>query len=252
MPRRYGFFRGRRPYHRYQRRRTLSSKSIYTRTSARAQSGQIAALKNRVNAISRSLRPETRIWNFDSVSDTFSNSSVSATYKLYQVSPVPSSESFVGTDVHLLSLNLNFSIEYADNYQKVAAEDHQRTCSMRFILLQMKSGQDDMPSINQVIDYASVGPGYELNTVKPLKDGVTSNFDIVSDWRYALSNEKPIILRRLFFRRLKNIRWEPDSAHFFPTGSLILIVVTAGLHWDSEYNQEIKLSLGAKIAYNDN
>lgn len=252
MPKRYGNYRGRKAYSRYQRRRTLSNQSIYTRISARAQSRQIVALKNRVNAISRSLRPETLIWNFNSVSDTFSNDSTATTYKMYQVSPVPSATDFVGTDVHLLSLNLNFSIEYSDNYQKVAAEDHQRTCSIRFILLQMKSGRSDEPFISEVLDHSGVGPGYELNTVKPLRDGVTSNFDVVSDWRYAISNERPIILRRLFFRRLKNIRWEPTSDFTYPAGTLILFVVTSGLHWDSTYNQQIKLSLGAKIAYNDN
>lgn len=252
MPKTNGFYRRRRSYRGRKYRRTLAGKNIYQRTSARAQSGQIMALRNRVNAISRSLRPETQIWNSDEITQVFDNSSVSKTYYDMGVTPNPLSLGLSGTEARLLSCNLNFSIEYADNYSKVAATDHQRTCSIRFILIQLKAGQENPPLISEIMKFENSGPGYELNTVKPLEDGITSQFRIIGDWRYSLSDQKPIILRRLFFRRLSPLRWDESGSYNYVAGSLYLFVVTAGLHWDSSYSQQLTMSLSAKVAYTDN
>ena len=79
MPRKY-YKRSNRKYS----RRTLSTRNIYSNRSARSQAYQIAALKRRINYVSRQCKPEIKVLTSDLVSDSYEDAT---TYGKIKVMP---------------------------------------------------------------------------------------------------------------------------------------------------------------------
>lgn len=234
-------------YKRYRRRRSaLTTRNITARTSARSQSRQIMALRNRVTNVERNCRPETQLHTITSGA-TFSNSTFAATYQQWLLTVA--GNSITGQWLHSKGLSLRGIVEYSDNYQNVVAADHQRTCTFRVIVFaKLSSGNSDVPVAN-IVDLSNTGNGYELNAVRPLKKGLTSYAKIYYDRSYVISAQNPIKKIAISLKRLMNLHKETTDTH--PRGELTLAVITSGLHWDSAYTQELRLNFISNFAYND-
>ena len=241
-------FRYKRYNRRYRRRRTaLSTRNITMRTSARNQSKQILSLRNRISNVERSCRPETQLFN---VSDdaTFSNSTFASTYDQWTLTV--NGSDMTGQWLHSKNLNVRAIVEYSDNYQNVVAADHQRTCSFRFVIYaKTASGNGGGVPINNIVDLSSTGTGYELNAIRPLKKGLTSYAKIYYDKSYVISDKTPIKKIVINLKRIMNLHKETNDTH--PRGEIYFGVIASGLHFDSSYVQQMKLSFISTYAYND-
>lgn len=232
---------------RYRRRRTsLSTRNITMRTSAQNQSKQILSLRNRIRNVERNCRPETQLYTVID-SEKFTNSTFATTNKYWSIS-APTTNMH-GQWLRSKGLNLRALIEYSDNYVIDAAVDHQRTCSFRILIYaRTASGNNTIP-ITNIANIAASGDEYELNAIRPLKQGVTSYAKIYYDKSYTISSQNPI--KRLFIRlnRIMNMHKETDDTH--ARGEIVFAFITAGLHFDSTYNQELKMSFVSTYAYSD-
>lgn len=234
-------------YKRYRRRRSaLTTRNITSRTSARSQSRQLIALRNRINAVARNSRPEIQLHNVTD-SKTFTNSTFANTNTVWKVS-LPGN-SITGQWLRSRSLNIRGVVEYSDNYATDVAVDHQRTCSFRFIVYARKASGNNVIPISNIIDLENSGAGYELNAIRPLKKGLTSYAKIYYDKTYTISAQTPIHKFNFSLKRLFNLHKETTDTN--PRGEIMFAVIASGLHFDSTYNQQIKVSFISTYAYND-
>lgn len=235
----------RRRNYRYSRRR-LSNRTLFSKTSAKSQARQIAALRNRINTVERNNRPETQLHTVTEGA-TFSNSTFAATNQKWILSVAGSN--MVGQWLRSKGLSLRGVAEYSDNYQNVVAADHQRTCTFRLIVYaKIVSSNSEIPTEN-IVDLSSSGTGYELNAVRPLKKGLTSYAKIYYDKSYTISAQYPIRKFKINLKKIMNLHKETNDSH--PRGEINLCVVTSGLHWDNSYTQELRLNFISTYAYND-
>lgn len=235
-------------YKRYRRRRNaLTTRNITARTSARSQSRQLLALRNRINAVARNCRQETQLFTSEG-SDTFTNSTFATTNTVHIVTPAGAA--IAGQWMRSKGLSIRGVVEYSDNYATDVAVDHQRTCSFRIIVYaRIGSGNQSAIPIGNIIDLSASGAGYELNAVRPLKKGLTSYAKIYYDKTYTISAQNPIKRIAISLRKILNLHKETDDAH--PRGETHVAFVASGLHFDSTYNQQLKFSYISTYAYND-
>lgn len=241
---RYGKLNRRRNYRNSRGR--LSNRNVFSKTSAKSQARQIAALRNRINNVARNNRPETQLLNV-SDSKTFTNSSFATTNDSWKVS-LPGS-SMTGQWLRSRSLNIRGVVEYSDNYQTDVAVDHQRTCSYRFIIYTRKASGNNTIPIANIIDLSASGTAYELNAFRPLKKGLTSYAKIYYDKSFTISSQNPIRKFNISLNKIWNLHKETTDSN--PRGEIQFAIIASGLHFDSTYNQQIKVSFISTYAYND-
>lgn len=212
-------------YRRYRRagrrssRRTLSNYRIATRTGAKAQSRQIYALKRRINVIQKRTKPEilitrrtvtpitsegsiqsvTGIMNFayggGSV-PTFQPQLPAITTELNGGAGVASPNRFA----RLLSFKLTGSINYADTPLTTNTP-----YVIRIIIIQTRQTRGTLVGANDI--FSDTNPVFNS-----LQSGVARTCNILSDRRYYLSYQRPVIAVRTTLRRLTNYYTDSTSA----------------------------------------
>lgn len=233
-------------------RRFRYSRLIRNRSSI-SQAGQIASLNKRINGVYRKLKPDTTIWYTDSFTKVFDNSVSANTYFSSDLTAdrfknlLGGSFEYTAGDTRKL-YNARFfgNFEYMDNYVVQPQVDHQRTCMARIIIAQRIQGSANKAVITDIAKIESSGAGYELNCLKPLKDNVTDYVRILYDRSYTFSDQRPIRSFNINLRKL--LPWRFSSGDAYHYGSFVFMVITAGLHWDATYTQELKFNFGVKLA----
>lgn len=240
---------------RYSRRgRALRTTNVLTRTSARSQARQIFALNKKVNRLNYLARPEVKIYDngvdpyvFDTANEGSLNPQVSS---LSFVPFEPTLPTIGYANLYKIrSFNLNINVTYGDNYLQNPGKNASRIFGLRFILVQLLMPSEQIPSITDILKFDKARP--DINGVVPLRDGVTATVRVISDWRYTLSDQRPVITRRLFFKRMNDIVFNtadlPAVVH--PSGGVCLYVIPFGYHLIEGFEQQVHLSMEYKYAY---
>lgn len=246
--RRKSYRRGNKRYSRWRYGRLIRNRS------STAQAGQIAALNKRVNGVYRKLKPDTQIWYSDYKNYIFNNSALSSVYSFTEIGPknfhdaANHSMVFTNGDSHkIYNARIFGTIEYSDNYVSNPAIDHQRTCSFRVIVAQrLQSGTSSIDP-SSILQVAQAGPGYELQAVAPLRDNCTATVRILTDRHYTFSDQYPVRNFSISLNKLRPFRCTSDNGEY-PQGDIIVYFVSAGLHWDSVYSQQLNVNWGMKLA----
>lgn len=254
----------------YKRKRNLTKASILANRSARSQSKQIAKLNSKVNYLTRQNKPEI-LTRFVSLARSFTNSALASNYEVYFWNPWTTiyagskdySDSLNGDFCRCKSINVRFNVEYSDSWSGNVSqsENHQRTASYRIVIAQLRKTLPSAISSSDVFDQlfhttSSISSGDE-NTILPLKSGVSSIYNILYAKSYGISNQHPIHLRNINLRKhLTNFRNETNSSgsiQFSGTsqGTVIVAILTGGLHSDANYNSEINVKTMIKLAFTD-
>lgn len=231
----------------YFRRRTLSTRSIYNKRSSKSQANQIYALNKKVNAIARANRPDTHILTNGPISQQFSNATLASLSKSYASGLTPT-----GNYCRLLDFSISGTFEYADNKEAYPGVDVPRAGTIRLVIWQslQTKASSAVQEISNLIDLSGTGAGYELNTMRPFRDGVTSYVKILYDKTYTVSDQYPIRLFKVRLNKLMPMRIETGDSK--PQGEIYYGFVTSGLHYGSAaYSEYITCNFITKIAYND-
>nr|QTE03434.1 MAG: capsid protein [Syrmaticus ellioti CRESS-DNA-virus sp.] len=253
---------GRRYRRRYTRRnsRSLSNRSIYGKKSARSQANQIASLRNRVNSIARSCRPETKI-HYLEFNKLFNNSATS-NISWGNFYTIPKAD-MIGNYVKFKTIKLSGVLEYTDTFENNVSIDHQRTCTMRIVVYQMRNTYSTgTPLVSDILDVSTSGIGYELNAYKPFKAGTGQIVKILSNRVITLSNIQSIkrfnitinkgMLNQTYLMDTESDEGAVSSSYIYPRGTIAVAFISSGLHWDSSYTQQVNMNGFIKIAYTDN
>lgn len=244
---------------RYKRTGKLSNKRIYGKRSAKAQANQIAALRNKVNYIARSVRPEVKI-NYKEYTQTFNNSATSNN-SWGEFVYIPKSE-IIGNYIKYKTIRLCGNFEYSDTFANNVSIDHQRTATMRIVVYQLKNSYNvGEPDIGSLLDVSTSGTGYELNAYKPFKAGTGQVVKILSNRVITLSDIQSIkrfniSINKGMINQVYLMDSESDTGsgleYTYPRGSIGIAIISSGLHWDSSYTQQVKANFFLKLAYTDN
>lgn len=198
----------------YKRKRSaLSNYKIATKTSAKAQSKQIYALKKRVNTIYRMNRPEIRVqqrlgsgaafqtttsgvFNFDTVAGGTVSSAI-----------IPQLGTVVSADTGSAPIN-NFarlrSFSFYGMLQYNAMSATSKPVTLRIVIVQTKTTRSD-----NVTDTDIFSSGTDTNSgfqrvYGPLQVGLSRTCKVLSDKRYVLSYQKPNVTIRTNLKYLLN------------------------------------------------
>lgn len=203
-------------YHRkiYRRKRsTLSNYKIATRTSVKAQSRQIYALKKRVSRIYRMTKPEIRIQqrnssaitlNADSTGNVVSFATTGASTAaaivplLGSAVSVVSSATPVNNFARLRSFNLYGNLEYSTLTETV------QPVTVRVVIVQSKTTRAENLQYQDIFNSGTTASSTSpFNSVfGPLQYGLARTCNVLSDKRYVLSYQRPSIVMRTNLRRL--------------------------------------------------
>lgn len=239
-------------------KRALSTRAIYGNKSARAQSHQIAALRNRVSRMYRRIKPETKVW-MSTIRHVSFTSELTGTWceKLEVLSALMASSGtaegeMVGDTIRPLSLQMLASFNFKDVSDPMTQSTDSKGAQVRIVLLQNKSRTNEsVGSIgaDTIVSYAAgSGNGYELMAVSPLVPGITERYRILYDRSFSITLDNNQVLKRISVRPN---RLRKNSQDYY--NKIYAFIFVSGLHWTSAtYYEEVQATLQFKLAYTDN
>lgn len=244
----------------YRKWKKLSNKYIYGSKGAKAQASQIAALRNKVDAVYKICKPEYKL-KMSSIQDyDFSNGTGSYDHKVLHLDccdiPTGNSDSDrTGDKVRSISLQAFLNAEYTDSITGTTAANEGRGGTLRFIYFQSRSKVDNLvasyPSPADIVsDYTDHGNNYQLNTIRPLKRGITEKYNILEDKTFTLTYDKSIKTFKFDIPNVRNLRYEV-GASTYTYNVVYCLVLATGFRWDSQQTYTIKLQLQHKFVYTD-
>ncbi len=245
MPRRY-----RKRTSRYSK--TLSTKRIYSRKSATAQAQQIYALKRRISSIYRKTRPEMKVLNGAILSKTFDSQTLLNTYWTIAGPNLrlgTADNERIGDKINVRNLQFTFTAEYYNNSDTGYHGSESAGTTMRVIIGQFKTPRSEatVPTISDVLSASSnTGATYTHQSIVPLKNGITEKYSILKDIKFVMtsSNNQRIIKLNV---RPRSYRW--TSAEEF--NNVWVMIVTAGLHNDTNFSEFVEMTANIKMVYTD-
>ena len=249
-----------RKYKKGYRKWKLSNKNIYSNKNAKAQAVQIAALRNKINAVYKACKPEYKIKMSDIKDFDFSNGLSNYDHKIFHLSccdiPTGTTDSDrVGDKIKPIALQGFLNAEYTDSITGSTAANEGRGGTIRMIYIQMKSKAPNLeanyPLIQDIVsDYTSYGNNYQLNTIRPLHRGITETYYVLKDKTFTMTYDKPIKTFRFNVNHLHNLRYEV-GATTYTYNQIYCIILATGFRFDSEQTFTIKLQLQHKLTYSD-
>lgn len=238
---------------RYNKKKTLSTRKIFSRTSAKSQANQIYALRKKINYVYKRTHPDWKIKVGSAVTSSFTSSALSNVWA-YQNMPVISG-GYTDDDrttnyVKVKSFRIFISAEYYNNSTTGYHNSESSGCQCRIIAVQYKAKTSTAASaaIGDIIDGASnTGAQYTLLAVKPLKTDITQTFKVLADRRFTITSDNN---QKMFSMSIKpnNFRYDGNG-----DGNYVrLYFIVAGLHADGDFTEYCHISHQMKVVYSDN
>lgn len=247
----YGKSRGRRNYRR--NRRSLSNRNVFGKTSAKAQSRQIAALRNRVNKVYKICKPEIKTIVTGAETISYTSESISSYYRSYPMTfpeQGAADKERVGNFVRVLNGVLYLSCEYFNSSQTGYHNTESSGAQVRVIIGQWKSKQTPtgIPRISDLFEFPSnSGANYTQMALSPLKEGISSWASILKDYRFTMTVDRNQKMLKIPFK--PRIPYVFDDAGNFPNCWAFLVVT--GLHYDSDFTETVKITVSDKLVFTD-
>lgn len=240
---------------RYKRSR-LSNRNVFGHKSATAQASQIATLRNRVNRVYRICRPETKSHYEHSSTGYLSRHAGDYTFLGYGDVPIPRT---AGDDGRSGDKITGFTRYYLQlQYLTTTGDpipDTPAGATIRVIIGRYKIPHETIVYPNPGVllqDYGTLNEQYQLNTIMPLRVGVTEDFIINYDKTYHISFDKPTLSLKLkskkFIRRFDDDgsgASDNDSNHTF------CVIIASGMSIDDENYDRIRVDVAKKCVFTD-
>lgn len=185
---------------RYARRRsTLSTRNIYSNRSARSQAYQIAALKRRINYVSRQCKPEVKVLTSDVISETLNSATTYGKIKILPPSQGTGESERVGNAWNVK--NGSFKILFNKNIAVSSQTIQDNSLSYRVIIVQTVSPTNSENAVPDISDLLVATTDNNQCLVSPFKDGITAKYRILRDVKgSSFANEKLLNIRYYPFK----------------------------------------------------
>lgn len=262
-----------RSYRKSYRKRKLSNYNIATKTSAKAQSKQIYALKKRINYVYRLTKPEIQIQQrvAGNISLTAlasgvigfplvgTSSSTGIIYPSVLEANTASQNSATTGDTAAIGPNRFArarSIVFYGNWQYGTIGATNTPLTLRIVIIQTKTTRDMLVNAQDVFTAGNDSTNYFAAVYGPLQSGLARTCKVLSDKRYQLNYQRPNVsiqtrLRYLlnFYRDRSTDESGASSSDSIPKGS---IQVLYALYSPAATLSSSTLSFMYKLAYTDN
>lgn len=241
-------YRSRRSYGTRLPRRTsrkFSRYNTYRNRSSKAQASQIYALNRKINRIQRLTRPETRIRN-GTLTDIISGGA-----SVFDITPLVSRTEDPDTGVTTGDFNGNFARLNSLTYYGSAVLSAPITNALqprqfRVVIVQTKTTRSDDIAAGDVLRTDTEDGPIIING--PLSDGTGRICNVLSDKKYTLSFQRPIVNIKTKLRYLRNYYIDPDSTEAVPKGKIYAIVYLEPI---VSGGTAVRINHGYKLAYTD-
>ena len=244
--------RYRRRYNRYNRR-NLSNRVIFGKTRAKAQAKQIAALRNRVNKVYNACKPEIKTVITSAETLSYTSESMSSYYRAYPiVSPDlgTGDKDRIGNHIRVINGVLYMSCEYFNSSDTGYHGTESSGCQVRVVIGQWRSAHagNQIPSINNVFEFPSnTGANYTQMAVSALKEGITNSNAVLRDVKFTLTSERN--------QKMLKIPFKPKFPYVYDDNgnwpNCWVMIVVAGLHYDSDFTESVKITVSDKLVFTD-
>ncbi len=248
---RYGTRRNRR----YSRRRNsrLSTRRIFSRTSAKSQASQIATLRNRVNKVYKSCKPEIKTIYAPPETITYSSSSVSSYYRIYPLA-LPTlgtgDNNRTGNKIYVKNCAVYLSMEYFNTSPTGFHDSESAGAQYRVLIGQFRSpvASTIVPSIDSLFENpGGTGAAYTQMALSPLKVGVSAQYSIIKDIRGTITSDRN--------QKMLKINVHPKLSYLFDvdgkTHNMFCCLIVSGLHYDDNFKEYVKITISDKLVYTD-
>lgn len=252
MPRYSRSYRSNR-FRRY-RRTTLSNRSIYLKTGAKSQAVQIAALKRKINRVYKAAKPERKQKVSQPLQNDLSSNvgkDVYFTAAAMAINSGPNLDERIGDKIYRKD-KFMLTFEYFNNSSTGYHDSESAGCQVRIICGRWKTPHNVslVPTVDSVVsNYSSTGAGYTISAVAPLVPNVSEDKIIYSDKLYYMTssdNQRCVKVSTPYF--LDKYTTNDDvlmSCHSW------IIVIGAGLHWDSNFTEVVQFTSMKKTVFTD-
>lgn len=225
--------------------RTFSRYSTYRHRSSKAQAYQIYALNRKVQRIQRLTRPETQIRN-GTLTDVISGGA-----SIFDLTPlvtrVEDPESGVTTgDFNGNFARLNSLTYYGTAVLSAPIANTLQPRQFRIVIVQTKTTRsDDLEPGDIIRSDLDDGP---LVINGPLSDGTARVAKVLSDKKYTLSFQRPIVSIKTKLKYLRNYYLDPNDTEAIAKGKIYAIIylepIVAG-------GTAVRINHGYKLAFTD-
>lgn len=238
---------------RHSKRKTLSTRSIYSRRSSMSQATQIAALRNRINKVYKAAKPERKV-KIDSQPSQIALTSDTGgqTYASFGVIPIQPAAYDTGRIGDKIWRRDTFYItaEYFNNSATGYHNGESAGTPVRVICGRYKNksvGSTTVPTPQTVFSmYDTTGTPSTIAVISPLKNGITEEQSIIYDKAFTLTstrNQKLLKIKTPWY--LCRFNSDEECNHAW------LMIKAGGLHWDLDFTETVQLVVLRKTVFTD-
>lgn len=183
---------------RYARRSTLSTRNIYANRSSRSQAYQIAALKRRINYVSKQCKPEVKVLSSDVIIDSFSDNTSYGKIKVMPPEQGTGENQRVGNSWNVK----NGSFKLLINKDIASGSELQDNgLSYRVIIVQTVAPTNSASNVPDASNLLLNTANVSQCLVSPFKDGITAKYRVIKDVKSStVSSEKLLNIRYYPFK----------------------------------------------------
>ena len=242
----YGYRSYRRTGKRYARSQNsrFSRYNTYRYRSSKAQASQIYALNRKVQKIQRLTRPETLIRH-----GTLTDISTGGGY-VFDLTPLIPRTEDSSTGVTTGDFEGNFarlnSLTYYGNAVLSSPSASSEPRQFRVVIVQTKATRPSDLEANDILRTETNDGAIIING--PLSDGAGRVAKILSDKKYTVSFQNPIVNIKTKLKYLRNYYLDPQNTEAVPKGKIYVFVY---LGPSSSGNTIVTINHGYKLAYTD-
>ena len=248
---RYGLRRNRRYNRRYNSR--LSNRRVFGRTSAKSQASQIATLRNRINKVYKSCKPEIKTVVTSAETINYTSETTSSYYRFYPITNPDlgtGDGERIGNKIKVINGVLYLSCEYFNSSETGYHNSESSGCQVRIIIGQYKNARTKLsiPAIGDVFEFpGNTGPNYTQMAISPLKEGISNAVAILKDYRFIMTSDRNQKMLKIPFKPVIPYVYNADGS--FPNCWAGIIVT--GLHFDTNFTETVKITVSDKLVFTD-
>lgn len=234
------------------RRGPLTTRRIFSRTSAKSQANQIYALRKRVSSLNRKLRPDVKVLNGIPASFTYNSGLLADIWNgfgVVQPSLGTDNGSRIGDKIYVKSLSVQMYFEYYNNSTTGYHDTESSGATVRVFVVQYKGvgASSDVHDLSEFIENPSnTGAAYNILPVKPFMHQITQDWKVLYNKCFTMTAARNQKLMK-FSLKPGTIRFDDNGKHNY----IKVYTIVSGLHFDNDFKEFVQQTVNVKMAYTD-
>lgn len=244
----------RRGYHGRRRhsRSVLSTRNVFSRTSAKSQAMQIYALRKKVAKINRKLKPDIKVLSGSPRVTEFTSNALANIWDgfgIIQPAVGDGNNERIGDKIYEKSLQVQMYLEYYNSSDTGYHDGESAGCTVRVFVVQHKSkgNWNSTYDLSTFLENPSTSGGaYNILPIKPFAPNVTQDWNILYNKVFTMTSTRNQKLLK-FSVKPGTIRFDDDGLHNF----IKVYTVVSGLHYDADFTEYVGSTVNCKLVYTD-